>query len=215
MLRLRLIHVLLGLPLLAGCVTINVYFPAVAAEKAADQIINDVWGEKARRDGGATSEPSEDGGDKGEASQSRAAPAEPGPVAAGAARVLSWVVPAARAAEPNIDINTPAIKRITRSMEARHKKLKPYYKAGAIGLTVDALVAVRDLNSVPLPDRGQLKQLVTAENNDRNALYREIAKANDRPEWESDIRDVFAERWVKNAPAGWYYRNDSGDWQQK
>ena len=32
--------------LLSACVTINVYFPAAAAEKAADQIIDGVWGEK-------------------------------------------------------------------------------------------------------------------------------------------------------------------------
>jgi hypothetical protein len=29
--------------LLAGCVTINIYFPAAAAEQAADQIIDQVW----------------------------------------------------------------------------------------------------------------------------------------------------------------------------
>jgi len=29
--------------LLCGCVTINVYFPAAAAEKAADKIIDEVW----------------------------------------------------------------------------------------------------------------------------------------------------------------------------
>lgn len=28
---------------LAGCVTINIYFPAAAAQKAADKIIEDVW----------------------------------------------------------------------------------------------------------------------------------------------------------------------------
>ncbi|MCB1928049.1 MAG: hypothetical protein KDH17_08430 [Rhodocyclaceae bacterium] len=27
----------------AGCVTINIYFPAAAAEKAADRIIDGVW----------------------------------------------------------------------------------------------------------------------------------------------------------------------------
>ena len=26
-----------------GCVTINIYFPAAAAEKAADKIIDDIW----------------------------------------------------------------------------------------------------------------------------------------------------------------------------
>jgi hypothetical protein len=28
---------------LSACVTINIYFPAAAAEKAADQIIEEVW----------------------------------------------------------------------------------------------------------------------------------------------------------------------------
>ena len=28
---------------LFGCVTINIYFPAAAAEKAADRIIDEVW----------------------------------------------------------------------------------------------------------------------------------------------------------------------------
>jgi uncharacterized protein len=29
--------------LLAGCVTINIYFPAAAAEKAADKVIDEIW----------------------------------------------------------------------------------------------------------------------------------------------------------------------------
>lgn len=29
--------------LIPACVTINIYFPAAAAEKAADQIIDEVW----------------------------------------------------------------------------------------------------------------------------------------------------------------------------
>ena len=37
---------------LSACVTINVYFPAAAAERAADRIIDEVY--QLRRDGGAT-----------------------------------------------------------------------------------------------------------------------------------------------------------------
>ncbi|ADQ84147.1 hypothetical protein [Methylovorus sp. MP688] len=39
-------HLYWALPaalLLPACVTINIYFPAAAAEKAADRIIDDVW----------------------------------------------------------------------------------------------------------------------------------------------------------------------------
>jgi len=34
---------LAGALTLVGCVTINIYFPAAAAEKAADRIIDEVW----------------------------------------------------------------------------------------------------------------------------------------------------------------------------
>ena len=35
--------IVLLLAFLGGCVTINIYFPAAAAEKAADMIIDEVW----------------------------------------------------------------------------------------------------------------------------------------------------------------------------
>ncbi|MCB1909817.1 MAG: hypothetical protein KDH15_20855 [Rhodocyclaceae bacterium] len=43
-LRIGAAALLLGTILVsAGCVTINIYFPAAAAEKAADRIIEGVW----------------------------------------------------------------------------------------------------------------------------------------------------------------------------
>ncbi len=33
----------LSATMLAACVTINIYFPASAAEKAADKIIDEIW----------------------------------------------------------------------------------------------------------------------------------------------------------------------------
>ena len=44
--------------LLSGCVTINIYFPAPAAEKEADKIIEEVWQLKKPEEGGqATDKP--------------------------------------------------------------------------------------------------------------------------------------------------------------
>lgn len=40
---LKSLSVLLLLAALSACVTINIYFPAAAAEKAADKIIDEVW----------------------------------------------------------------------------------------------------------------------------------------------------------------------------
>lgn len=41
--RPTLFAVLVSTLFLSGCVTINIYFPASAAEKAADKIIDEVW----------------------------------------------------------------------------------------------------------------------------------------------------------------------------
>lgn len=48
--------------LLAGCVTINIYFPAAAAEKAADKIIDEVWQLK-QPNGGEANKPAQPKGE--------------------------------------------------------------------------------------------------------------------------------------------------------
>ena len=45
----RFFALALSAVLLTSCVTINIYFPAAAAEKAADKIIDEVW--QLKRDG--------------------------------------------------------------------------------------------------------------------------------------------------------------------
>jgi uncharacterized protein YdbL (DUF1318 family) len=63
--------------------------------------------------------------------------------------------------------------------------------------------------------RAQASAAVADENSDRNALYREIARANGHPEWEPQIRETFAKGWIERAHAGWYYQDASGAWKQK
>jgi uncharacterized protein YdbL (DUF1318 family) len=189
---------------LSACVTINVYFPAAAAEKAADKIIEDVWGS----DKASQSKPDDD-----KQTSVRATGAQDVLLAA-AASALDFIVAPAHA-QANLNIETPAIRQLTQSMEARHAQLKKYYDAGAIGLTRDGLVQVRDQNLVPLPERNSVRKLVAEENADRTNLYREIASANGHAEWETDIRTTFAERWAGKAPAGWWYQDESGAWKQK
>lgn len=186
---------------LAACVTINVYFPAAAAEKAADRIIEDIWGpDKAQKPEGSPQ------GSLGHAA---------GNVLVAALRgALDLVIPAANA-QADIDISSPAIRALTSSMKARASDLEPFFGSGAIGLTADGLVEVRDANAVPLADRNRLRKLVADDNADRNSLYREIASANGHPEWEADIRSTFAQRWIANARAGWYYKSKTGAWTQK
>lgn len=118
-------------------------------------------------------------------------------------------------AQANLEINTPAIAALQASMQKRHAELQPLYGNGAIGLTRDGFIALRDANAVPLPQRQQVNGLVAAENQDRAALYREIARANGKPEWENDIRTTFAQRWIDKAQGGWYFQNNAGAWTRK
>jgi uncharacterized protein len=117
-------------------------------------------------------------------------------------------------AAADLEINTPAIAAIQASMQARHNQLLPHYGAGAIGLTKDGMVAVKDASAVPLKDRGGITGLVAAENADRAKLYKEIAAANGHPEWQNDIQNTFAGRWIDKAQAGWWYQKGDG-WVKK
>lgn len=117
-------------------------------------------------------------------------------------------------AAADLKINTPAISALESSMQARYTQLAGYYASGAVGLTRDGLVAVRDANAVPLAQRQGVNALVAAENTDRNTLYKEIASANGHPEWESEIRSTFAQRWVQKAQGGWWYQDANG-WVKK
>jgi len=186
---------LAGAMALGACVTINVYFPAAAAEKAADRIIDEVWGEE--------------GKGKPPAVQGHWQPL----LQRGALAVLDLLIPTA-SAQANLDISTPAVNSLKDAMAARHKSLEGYYDSGAVGLTDEGLVALHDAKAVPLKDRPTLNNLVAAENRDRNALYQAIAQANGHPEWEPDIRTTFARRWIDRARKGWWYET-RGSWRQR
>lgn len=199
--------------LLAACVTVNVYFPAAAAEKAADQIIDTVTGQS-----GSSQPQGSNQSQKPQSSTQQPASFADGAssiLLAAAGNLLELLVPAANAqGAPNLDVNTPEIRAVTGSMQARFGQLKPYMDSGAVGLTADGHVEVRDANVVPLAERAKVKGLVAEENRDRDTLYAEIAKGNGHPEWKSDIQSTFARRWIERAPAGTYYQDGSG-WKQK
>ena len=97
-------------------------------------------------------------------------------------------------AAADIEVNTPAVNAIKASMQQRHGQLANYYASGAVGLTMDGMVALRDPGAVPLAARQSVNALVAAENQDREALYAEIANANAHPEWQAEIRNTFAQR---------------------
>lgn len=127
--------------------------------------------------------------------------------------LLAMTMQIAQAAA-DLEVNTPEITAIKSSMQARHQQLAGFYQSGAIGLTQDGKVAVKDRKAASLKDRARLSGLVNAENTDRAKLYTAIAKANGHPEWQSDIQKTFATRWINKAKSGWYYQK-AGQWVKK
>jgi hypothetical protein len=176
-----------------ACVTINVYFPEAAAVEAADRIIDKVRGE----DGGETS------------SLPRYDNRSFAQLAAG-----FFISDANAQSQVDFDRPSPEKTALENSLAERFRSLKPYFDSGAIGVTDSGLVDFRDRNLVPLKDRNNVVQLIAAQNNDWNALFREIARLNGHPEWQDSIRGTFAERWIAKAQSGWYYR-EGGNWKQK
>ena len=187
--------------LLGACVTINIYFPAAAAEEAAREIVRDVLD---------VQQPQEQ--QKPEDDQS--AIERPNPAVMVAGRLMEMLIPQAHAAGADINIDTPAISRLRQSMSKRQRSLDPFYRSGAIGFDESGRVAIRDLKAVALKDRNRVKKLVADENRDRDALYREISRANGHPEWEADIRKTFSRIWIEEAPSGYWFKQ-GGSWKKK
>lgn len=139
-----------------ACVTINVYFPEAAAEKAADRIIDKVRGPEAD---GNTSLVSPDN------------PRDVPVLLALARSVTSFLISDANA-QSDVDFDKPSPEKqaLENSLASRFPLLRPYLNSGAIGLTDAGLLEFRDRNLVPLKDRNSVVQLVAAQNNDWNAL---------------------------------------------
>lgn len=129
--------------------------------------------------------------------------------------VLATWASLAAFAQGNLEINTPAIASLKSAMQGRHGQLAPHFASGAVGVARDGSIALRDANVVALAQRQSVSGLVAAENNDRAALYREIARANGHPEWEGEVRNTFAQRWADKAQSGWYVQDASGQWSKK
>ncbi len=187
---------------LTACVTINIYFPAAAAEQVADEIIKGIQSEK-----NTGSEPPQ-----GQLPQSRSDSLFI-VINQWGQNALDFIFPAAHAANADLSVNTAEIRQLRARMKSRFSALKPFYQAGQVGIKSDGLLTIRV--AVALKHRNKVNKLVAAENKDREALYRAIANANGHSEWYAQIKSTFATRWVGNAQAGWWYQSGGSGWKQK
>lgn len=202
---------LMGIPvaaaLLTACVTINVYFPAAEAKEAAKEFVEKVIGDDAKD---VQIKPADGGG-----MALQLLPAASELLARVDLLSVVGIGTAHAQSQPDITIKTPAIQAIQARMAQRFDaQLRVGFDAGALGFAADGTVVVRDASKLALKDRVAVNQAVADDNRDRKAVYREVAVANGHPEWEGQIREVFAKQWVASARSGWWYQS-GGAWKQK
>jgi uncharacterized protein len=179
-----------------SCVTVNIYFPAAAVERAADEIVKETWG------GRVESAPKEQ-------------PRSLLPTATWKIVAVSFISEAF-AQEADINVSNPAIRALKDSIKNRSGSIKPFMDRGNVGITKDGLLTVRTTEGLNLKERAEVQQLVDAENRDRESLYLEIAKANNfPPESVAKIKSIFARSWAEQAQPGWWIQDAQGNWKKK
>lgn len=178
----------------AACVTVNIYFPAAAAEKAAEEIVKEIREQ-------ALSEEEE----KNEETQ----PPE------SEARVWQWVT-TAHAQEGALEVSNASIRALKASIKARYPSIIPYFQQGVMGESKTGFLEGRSLDGLSLSDKAKVKRLIEAENRDRVALYDEVAKALQiKPDQVERLRKIFAKEWQKTVPSGTWIEKDDGTWVKK
>jgi uncharacterized protein YdbL (DUF1318 family) len=181
---------------IASCVTVNIYFPAAAVQKAADAIVEDVRKTEKKE------EPKPEGQQKINKLYQEL-------------KRLSWG-PAEAYAQIDIEVSTPAIRALKDSIKERFPQLKPFYDKGSIGESNMGLLETRDSTGLNLKEKADLSRLVEQENKERKALYTEIMKANKfGPEVLPQIQKIFANSWREKSQSGWWIQKDSGEWEKK
>jgi len=182
--------------ILNACVTVNIYFPAAAVQRAADEIVKETWG-----------------GSNGKSE--RVQPQSLLPFAPRRTLSLS-LTREAFAQEADINVSNPAIRGLRDSIKHRSGAIKPYMDKGSAGINQGGLLVVRSSEGLSLKERAEVQQLIEAENRDREALYSEIAKANNiPPDAVPKIKGIFAKSWIDQAQTGWWIQDSQGNWKRK
>jgi len=189
------------LALVAGCVTVNIYFPAAEVKKTAEKIVDDVYQDK-------MDPPEQEPAEKPRSWND-------GETIRGIVR-LARIGPAPAFAEEAATVSNAAIRGLKDQIGQRHRELLPFYQQGQVGITRDGFLEVRGTSGLGLSQVAGLKRLVDADNAARRQLYEEVAKALSlKPEQVSQVRKIFAKQWRDKAQAGWAVQADDGQWGRK
>jgi uncharacterized protein YdbL (DUF1318 family) len=199
--------------LLAGCVTINVYFPEAEIRELSERIEAEVRGEPVsdEEEKPETEPPSSRLDLAGAALDGELRLAGIGALAA----TVAIATPGQDVGEPTV--MTPAIRKIIASRRARFPQLEPWLAQGVLGENNRALLDARALQQVgDLRQRAEVQRLVREENADREQLFREIANAEGVDHSQLPrIQQTYAETLRRVARAGTWIQQPDGAWVQK
>ncbi len=192
-----------------SCVTINIYFPAAAAEEAAEKIVDEILNidtdeTKPKPQSFYQSKSNNFTSVKNYNNSSNNNTF--------IVSIIDIFIPADHAdhaAQANISIETAKIRSIHNSMGKRQAKSRPFYQSSVIGFTNNGLIAITGVKGLSAKQKATANKLIKSENNDRNKLYKEIANDNGHPEWQSDIQKTFSHTWINKISAGWMYQTSS------
>ena len=191
--------------LIAACVTVNIYFPAAKVQKAAEEIVDEVYGTK------AAGTPAKDAQPAAEAPKPSSSLGKRAVVA-----FLGLLSPKSAWADDATTVSNANIRALKDQITANHAKLAAHYDAGRVGIGKDGLLVFKGPEGLGLKEVGELKRLIDGDNQARTKLYQEVAGAlGIDPAQAGKVNDVFAKEWQGKAPAGWYIQDPSGSWRKK
>ena len=160
-----------------ACVTINIYFPAEKVESVAGEIVDDI---------------------RGTSPDKKETPAEQPQGRIGRGTIYAALVPVA-AAQDVTAVSNPTIRSLKQSMKNRFPQMRPWFGKGVLKEGDDGYVAVANEGALSVREKGTVRNLVAAENKDRQALYQEVAKAlNIDPGQTDRVAAIFAKEWQKS-----------------
>jgi hypothetical protein len=167
----------LSILLIFACVTINIYFPAEKVESVAGEIVEDIRGPQ-------------DPEDKKSEEKEESFFGNPRVFVAGVDSAWAQDVTA---------VSNPTIRNLKAKMKERFALLKPWFDRGTINEGDDGYVDITQSGGLSLKEKNEIRNLVTAENGDRKALYQAVAAAlNIDPGQVDRVAEIFAKEWQKS-----------------
>ena len=155
--------------LIFACVTINIYFPAEEVESVATEIVDEIRNQKS-------------GGEDSHLLRGT---------------LLAFACSSAWA-DQTLTVSNPTIRALKQSMKTRYAQMKPYFRKGVLKEGSNGFVSMGNTAGLGLKEKRDLKNLVTAENGDRERLYGEIARALKIDSSQVNrVAEIFAREWQK------------------